>query len=171
MTKGKKVKNRKPLVKPSLESSRPMGEVFIHPELGKCVTYAMYKLAMRMRFSLDAAFAEYHLMTPLYGIMRLLHLEGSMSQVHIGQYTNMDKATIVKMIDHLEARKFVRRVNDKKDRRVKLIELTAQGSATLQKAFVKRQEVENELLQPLSSSEKEELVRLLRKIIVGISKV
>src|SRR4051812_12116887 len=79
----------------------------IHPHLTTYIGYCLHKVALKMRAGLDARVAELGLVAPQYGMLIILDLEGAITQMELGQYMAMDKATMVRMVDGLEELGFV----------------------------------------------------------------
>src|SRR4051812_23008777 len=105
----------------------------IHPELRKYVCYCLYKSAMRWKSMFDETLADHNLVAPQFGILVLLDLEGLMTQNELASYMAMDKATMVRMIDILEDKKWVLRVQNKEDRRANHLQLTKAGKQAIHK--------------------------------------
>ena len=79
-----------------------------------------------MRLCLADVFLEkgYNLTPEQFLVMDTLWDEGILTQQQIADITMRDKNSIVKLIDGLEARNLVKRVNNPKDKRQNLIKVT-----------------------------------------------
>jgi len=91
-------------------------------------------------------------------------------QVTLAARVAFDPATSGSVIGRLEAKGWVRREADVHDRRRKLLWVTPEGEQTVQqmkKAVVKAQ---TRILGPLGAAEREQLVRLLGKLVAGHEK-
>jgi DNA-binding MarR family transcriptional regulator len=75
-----------------------------------------------------------------------------------------DRSTIGDVLDRIEAKGWVIRQPAPHDRRVKLVELSADGRATLQRVDTAVRRVQERLLAPLTPREAATLVRLLTKV-------
>lgn len=137
----------------------------VHPILRVYFGYCLTKAALKHRLLLTERLSKFKLITPQLGIMKLLEVLGPTSQVSLGQEMHIDKASMVKFIDGLEQQKYVRRTTDTKDRRIKLVELTAKGLKDLKTLATIRQTAEDEFLSPLSEKEKAQLRELIAKLI------
>src|SRR5579863_10406494 len=71
-------------------------------------------------------------------------------------------------LDKLEGRGLIRRAPDPQDRRGVLLELTAEGRARLEEYIGVGADRERELLDVLSQSERQELNRLLSKLLASL---
>ncbi len=67
-------------------------------------------------------------------------------------FSNLSNAS--QMIDRLEAEGLVRRVNNPRDRRSKLVELTDEGAQRMKQAYARHHLLARELLEPLSAEER-----------------
>lgn len=137
----------------------------VHPALKVYFGYCLTKAALKHKTMLAQQLDKYKIAGPQLGIMKLLQVLGPASQISLGQDLHIDKASMVKFIDGLEKLKYVRRVPDKKDRRIKLVELTEKGLSTLEKMTEIRKQVEEEFLSPLNNKEKQLLRELIGKLI------
>ncbi len=95
----------------------PATAVAIHPELQDFLGYAMSKLAMRVRSRMDELVSRYGIVAPQCGILKMLHRVGPMTQVELGSYMMIDKATMVRFLDGLEELGLAVRSTHDSDRR------------------------------------------------------
>jgi DNA-binding MarR family transcriptional regulator len=93
-----------------------------------------------------------------------LHDEGSVSQNLLGRLTAMDAATIKGVIDRLAARGYIEAHPDPQDARLRLLNLTALGRATVERAIPLALVITEETLKPLGAEEREVMLGLLKKI-------
>jgi DNA-binding MarR family transcriptional regulator len=127
--------------------------------------YCLYKGAMRLRALLDETFREDGLITPQFGIISLLISSGPLSQVDIGQTMTVDKATMVKLIDRLEALNLVRRTPHPEDRRIRMVGLTHHGKKKFEVLLEKAKATEVEFTAMLTSHERETLRSLASRLL------
>src|SRR6185437_7126454 len=85
----------------SIEAATEVGQ--IHPELLKYVGYCFHKAALRMRSKIDAQLSPQGIVAPQFGMLALLEIQGPMTQNELGAYMKIDKATMVRLVDGLEA--------------------------------------------------------------------
>lgn len=120
-----------------------------------------------MRGRMDESLKRYQMITPQYAMLRILNIEGRMTQVELGTYLAMDKATMVRMLDSLENLKYVKRVQSEKDRRSKYLELTPAGKKVMAALEKIRNAVEREFLSPLGSQEEAQLRAIVGKLLTA----
>lgn len=89
---------------------------------------------------------------------------GPASQATLGRRAEMDRSDIVATITELEADALVERAPDPDDRRLKIVTITAAGRRRLKKLDGVVASVQEELLAPLTSAERAELIRLLGRV-------
>jgi DNA-binding MarR family transcriptional regulator len=89
------------------------------------VWHLMYDLVMANRPSFIAACREFDLFPPQ--VLAIRHLEEPKSMREIADLLACDSSNVTGITDRLEERGLVRRTADEKDRRVKLLVLTAEG--------------------------------------------
>jgi MarR family transcriptional regulator, lower aerobic nicotinate degradation pathway regulator len=90
---------------------------------------------------------------------------GPLSQASLGRHTALDPSDVVAALNDLTARDFVSRVPDPTDARRNIVTLTAAGAEHLKVLDRLLDEVQDELLAPLSAPERAELVRLLARML------
>lgn len=96
----------------------PFGKVF--SELAKA--YANH-FTERLR---DLPLKRYY-----YSLVVIEAYEGNINQTVLGEELYLDKASVVRMLDYLEAEECIRRVRDPQDRRAHLLELSPKALAML----------------------------------------
>lgn len=94
----------------------------------------------------------------------LIGTNSGASQAALANALDMDRATMMAVIDRLEERGFVNRQRSVSDRRRQELHLTPLGQASLKKAKAKIAEHERRMAQRLKSAERRMLLSLLRKI-------
>src|ERR1035437_20139 len=85
----------------------------LHQSLKKYIGYCFYKTAASMRAKVDHRFAPFGLVAPQFGMLIILREQGPITQMELGSYMAIDKATMVRMIDVLEGKKLVTRTQSK----------------------------------------------------------
>ena len=104
------------------------------------------------------------LTAPQYAAMYKLFKVGACSQNQLGRLINIDVATINGIVRRLKARGFLTSRGDPRDKRRHQIELSAEGKRVVLRAIPIAKDISAKTLEPLSSSESEILLRLLKKI-------
>ena len=97
-------------------------------------------------------------------LQKLVHLPG-IDQRTLSMEVGFDKSTIGGVIDRLEARGLLQRQHTAKDRRVRLLSLTPEGQALLTDAGPSVLQAQQQMLDPLSETERELFTQLMRKVI------
>ena len=104
-------------------------------------------------------------LTPLQvaALMKLADV-GEASQNHLGRLTAMDAATMQGVIKRLIARGLIARRPDPDDRRRLLLTLTDEGRVLVDVATARGHRISDETLEPLSPSERQTFLKLLRRL-------
>lgn len=100
-----------------------------------------------------------------YGTMRALRVAGTVTQGQLGALLEVSPATVVQMVDDLEARGLVRRERDATDRRVYRLHLADAGGPLLARVEDLSADVHEERFGPPGSRERNDLVRLLQRLL------
>jgi DNA-binding MarR family transcriptional regulator len=127
--------------------------------------FLLNQTARLIRERIIAALAPLKLTPRELGLLRILGSGKALSQQALGARHRIDRTTIVDLIDDLQARDLVSRLENPQDRRSYLIHLTPKGKRTLTKAVRVAQKVQEEFLTPLAAGEWETLQALLTKLI------
>lgn len=137
----------------------------IHPALKEYFGYSLKMTALRYKHKQEEALEPFGVYPQHMGILRILMMTSSLNQMALGDQLGIDKATMVKLIDHLEKKGFVRRIVDPSDRRGKLIEVTVKGEKKFAEVAIVMRQVSDEFLLPLTKKEKTLLHSMLIKLI------
>ena len=99
-----------------------------------------------------------------FRLLAALEQYGPASQADLGRHTGIDRSDVVAAVNELVERGLARREHDHADRRRNVITLTMRGADTLERLDAVLDDVQNTVLAPLTSRERETLVRLLAKL-------
>ncbi len=132
-------------------------ETKVHPALTRHFGYCFFKAALRLKNRINKEISEHGLMNYQLGILDVAASSGPLNQLKLGEEMGIDKTTMVKLIDDLEAKELVERTAHPTDRRVKLIRLSVKGLNLMTKVKKRAKEVEQEFLSPLSEKDLEVL--------------
>jgi MarR family transcriptional regulator, lower aerobic nicotinate degradation pathway regulator len=108
----------------------------------------------------DAGGHAYH-----FAILAALEEFGPDSQVQIGQRCGIDQSDMHTMLNELAEQGHVARTPDPADRRRNLITLTAAGRRRLEELDTTLTEVQHDILDSLSATERDTLAGLLTRIL------
>ncbi|HUD45147.1 MAG TPA: MarR family transcriptional regulator [Patescibacteria group bacterium] len=86
----------------------------------------------------------------------------------IAEYFGVEKPTATSLLDKLVDLKFVKRKQDKKDRRVVHIVLTENGEKILEEAIKERNRKFSLMLSYLSQNDQKNLLKILKQLIANI---
>ena len=125
-------------------------------------SFCLVKAGVRLRAMIEQKFAVHGVAAPQFGILVLLERLGKMTQVELGKFVYVDKATMVRFLDDLEARGALKREPSPEDRRAKLLLVTPKGRKLVTSLDALRIEAEDEFFAPLTAEE-----RRLLKAVVG----
>ena len=100
-----------------------------------------------------------------YRLLAALQEFGPASQASLSRHTGMDRSDVVAAVNEMAARGLADRSPDPADRRRNVITITPAGTAHLQLLEKLLGRVQDQLLAPLSPAEREQLTRLLTRIL------
>ena len=135
------------------------------PELCQHLGFMLGKARQELADRLDRLTAPLGLTIRHFGLLLLTTRRGAMRQTDLADAVRLDRTTVMKMIDELEAAGLVKRGADPEDRRANAVKATAKGVQWLEKLKPSAEEIERDFLSPLSSTEQEALRGLLTRLV------
>jgi DNA-binding MarR family transcriptional regulator len=117
------------------------------------------------RAATNRALQAHQLELRYLGVLTCLAEAGPLSQRALVDRLQMDKSSMVYVIDELERQKLADRRKDERDRRVYAVHITPLGRERLAAAADTASEVMDDLFAPLSQSERRQLHTLLARFI------
>jgi DNA-binding MarR family transcriptional regulator len=133
------------------------------PENG-WVGYLLNQAALHIRTMSVLALGPLQVTPPQLRALETIAAEQPLSQTRLGERVNMDRSTIVHVVDHFEALDLAARTPDPTDRRSHAVVLTKKGERVLAEARDRARAAEDEFLSPLSRGEREALRTILHKL-------
>lgn len=100
-----------------------------------------------------------------YRLLAALQEFGPASQATLGRRTGMDRSDVVAAVNELVGRGLTDRSPDPADGRRNIITITPAGTAHLRRLEELLDDVQNELLAPLSPAERQQLIHLLTRVL------
>jgi DNA-binding MarR family transcriptional regulator len=123
------------------------------------------EVARRARQLVNASLAHDGARRQHFTVLTSLSEQGPASQAELGRRLSIDRSDLHALLAELERGGLVARARDQQDRRRNVVTLTRAGKSALA-ALDKRVDAAQEaLLEPLSSGERRELLRLLQKLL------
>jgi DNA-binding MarR family transcriptional regulator len=110
-----------------------------------------------------AALQSIGLTPALFALLNYLRAHEGAIQQQIGSAMGIDPSTMVSLVDQLERAGLARRRLHPQDRRAREVLITPKGRRALKRGRELADEVEDDVLQGLSHTERRQLVALLRK--------
>ncbi|WP_308169983.1 MarR family winged helix-turn-helix transcriptional regulator [Acrocarpospora catenulata] len=101
-----------------------------------------------------------------YAVLVTLQESGPVSQAELSRRTGIYRSDLVTVINELADRGHVERTPDPTDRRRNVITLTEQGRRHLRRLDELIAALQDEVLQPLSEPEREQLTELLARLLL-----
>ncbi|MCO5998492.1 MarR family winged helix-turn-helix transcriptional regulator [Actinoallomurus rhizosphaericola] len=100
-----------------------------------------------------------------YRLLAALAEFGPASQAELGRRTGVDRSDVVAALNELAEKKLIERSPDPTDRRRNIITVTPEGRDHLSRLDGVLAQIQQDLCAPLSHPEREELIRLLTRIV------
>jgi DNA-binding MarR family transcriptional regulator len=109
--------------------------------------------------------AGYDLTPVQYAALEAIHEHPGTDQAQVAELIGYDRATIGGVIERLEKKAWIRRVVSTQDRRARELSLTVQGNQVRMALQPIVQDVQKEILQPLSKADQTLFKRLAQRVI------
>jgi len=104
-------------------------------------------------------------LTPMqYAMLRAVEAEPELDQISLAGLVAVDRSNAARLCAALEERGLIRRVPDPQDRRARRLSLTAEGHSLLRRAEPAVRRVQDDLLAPLSATQRGAFMQALRTI-------
>jgi DNA-binding MarR family transcriptional regulator len=100
-----------------------------------------------------------------FTVLTSLSEQGAASQAALGRRLWIDRSDLHAILNELQGDGLVARVRDEQDRRRNLVTLTPAGKAALRRLDRRVDAAQRALLEPLSTSDRRELRRLLEQLV------
>ncbi|MEL6902998.1 MAG: MarR family transcriptional regulator [Cyanobacteria bacterium J06606_4] len=128
------------------------------------------RLASHLRKAIGKTFSEFGLQPGEFDVLATLRRSGAPYQLTptaLFKSMMVASGTMTNRIDRLEAAELVMRIPDPSDRRGSLIRLTDKGLNLIDEAVTAHVANEHRILAVLNEKERDELVNLLRKLLLS----
>jgi MarR family 2-MHQ and catechol resistance regulon transcriptional repressor len=99
-----------------------------------------------------------------FQIMEVLLHKGPLPINTIGEKVLLTSGSMTAAINRLDARELVQRIQDPSDARCTYVHLTKTGQSAIKKAYDRHTQNLERMVEVLSEKERDELVRLLKKV-------
>lgn len=132
--------------------------------LGDDVSFLMARANALSVASANAALAAVDLKVRSYAVLAVVAENARPSQRELSEFLRLDPSQVVALVDDLEKRGLVAREQDPRDRRAKVIVVTAAGRAAFASARRAAATAERRLHGALSAHERALLSDMLRRI-------
>jgi DNA-binding MarR family transcriptional regulator len=147
---------------PELET--PSAPVALAAEPRLWFGYLANQLAHRIRQATAQALAPLGLTPPSLRVLAFIAADQPLTQTQLGRRTGMDRTTITRFVDRLEALGLAQRQTDAADRRAHALTLTPAGGRALAAAEAAAAAQEDALLAPLNPAERATLIALMARL-------
>jgi DNA-binding MarR family transcriptional regulator len=148
------------------DSAGAASEATIPARLADQATWLISRAYARANALLNTGFEgrgdglrKYH-----YRLLAALEESGPASQAQLGRGASVDRSDVVATLDTLQSLGLISREPDPGDRRRNIVSITAAGSKQLRALDAVIEEIQTELLAPLSPAEQKRFKDFLRRV-------
>jgi DNA-binding MarR family transcriptional regulator len=112
------------------------------------------------------AVGAYGLTTIQYGALQVIGGQPGIDQVTLSRETDIDRTTIVRVVDKLRELGLIRKETSPEDRRVNRIHITDAGIERLREAYDAAEASQDLLLSPLAPAERDAFKQMMSTVIL-----
>jgi MarR family transcriptional regulator, transcriptional regulator for hemolysin len=128
------------------------------------LTLRLIKAKTAFVTELNKPLAEFDLTTRAWWVMAKAE-PGTFSQRELSEMCEIDKTSMVTIIDDLETRDLLQRIRSPRDRRAWIISLTDEGRALLAQVRPIVEHVESKLVEAIPADERETFLSVLSRLV------
>jgi DNA-binding MarR family transcriptional regulator len=99
-----------------------------------------------------------------FGLLDFISRDKEVIQTELATLLDKDKSAVLREIDVLEEKGFIKRVNDAVDRRKKFVVITPEGKKILKKGKALIEKLMGEMMEGLPETEIESFLKVLRHL-------
>jgi len=129
----------------------------------------LWKVTRALETRAEASIASLGMCRSDFGVLEALLHKGPLAVHELGAKVLLTSGSITTAIDRLERRGLVTRGSDPRDRRARIIRLTAPGRKTIRAAFADHERAMEQAVSHLRSKDRATLLKLLRHLGRGTS--
>lgn len=146
------------------ESAMPAKTALTHETSSAALWVVLARAYRSMATFVEHSIASLGIGLSDFMILEALLHKGPLTMSELCEAALITNASMTAAIDRLEERAFVERVADKQDRRVRRVQLTAQGTALIRRLYVRHERDLDEVMSGIPHGERAELRRGLKTI-------
>lgn len=109
--------------------------------------------------------AGFDLTSVQFAALDAIHAHPGTDQARVAEMIAYDRATIGGVIDRLEQKGWIRRVVSERDRRARELSLTPEGKRIHAALLPIVQDLQDDILQPLSQADRARFLKLARQVV------
>jgi len=137
-------------------------------ELQKSLGYHFNIIFINIKKSMEIKLKDYNLTHLQFSILINLYKNNVTTQKELLKYTYGDETSITRLVDRLESKGYLKRVQSSEDKRKKMFLLTEEGVILTEELITSAKKVNSEITANLSKEESTLLLELLQKIDISM---
>jgi len=154
----------------SRRASGPTDDAGAVLDLQRYFPYRLARLAEQVSLALAEVYSErFGLSRQEWRVLAVLGARSEIATKEVSPLTTLDKMQVSRAVQGLEARGIVSRISDPRDRRERIVSLTAAGRSLYRRVVPLALEREAALLAVLTPQERQALGRAMHKLSVALS--
>jgi MarR family transcriptional regulator, lower aerobic nicotinate degradation pathway regulator len=130
----------------------------------KSLGFVFSKISQKMSDLFQDYLDVYSITSKQYGVLLVVSSDIEETQRSVARKLKLDRTTIGQLIDYLERKNLLKRVQSKKDRRAYNLHLTDPGREVVEILWDKMNNVESQVISCLTNEEQKKFVELTMKI-------
>ena len=131
--------------------------------------FLIHDVARLMRTALDRRMKPLGLTRSQWWVLNHLFFHQGISQSDLAKILDIERATLGRLLDRLEAKQWIYRQSDKSDRRVNRVYLSEPKGPTMQTMRREAKRTLDGALSPLNAAEQKAMFDMLQRMKVGLT--
>jgi MarR family transcriptional regulator, 2-MHQ and catechol-resistance regulon repressor len=124
----------------------------------------LWKAARGVEAHSTRSIARFEMVPTDFGVLEALLHKGPLTVKQLGEKVLLTSGSMTAAVDRLESRELVTRCDDARDRRARIIRLTAAGQELIERAFAEHSAAMEEAVRGFSKEDRAALLPLLRRL-------
>ena len=131
--------------------------------------FLIHDVARLMRTAYDRRMKPLGLTRSQWWVLNHLFFHQGISQSDLAKILDIERATLGRLLDRLEAKQWVYRQSDKSDRRINRVYLSEPKGPTMQTMRREAKRTLDRALSPLNAAEQKKMFDMLQRMKVGLT--
>lgn len=133
-------------------------------QLKDCIAFLTTRAAKEMASKLEKRFFKYNISRAEFFVLYYISTTPNITQTILANSLNVTTPTVVKIIDRMEKRGLLSRIQDKQNRRINFLNLTPEGKKILATLLPVAETFKDDAIKGISNEDLDIYLKVLQKL-------